>query len=141
MLADVLTMTDHCGKRWRSCRSATWGKAGQHANSLLVTGATLGMDARICARPGCSPSAEIRGIAAGLAAGSGARLLVTEDVNAGVAEVDFVYTDVWLSLGEPEDQWDTRLAGGHRSRTRSSRGCEQQISALPSAGSSTGSGA
>jgi ornithine carbamoyltransferase len=64
------------------------------------------MDARICAPAGLQPSAEIRGIAAGLAAGSGARLLVTEDVNTGVAEVDFVYTDVWLSLGEPEDQWD-----------------------------------
>jgi ornithine carbamoyltransferase len=51
----------------------------------------------------------VRGIAAGLAAGSGARLLVTEDVTAGTAGVDFVYTDVWLSLGEPEDQWDTRI--------------------------------
>ena len=142
MLADVLTMTDHCGKPLAELSFCYLGEGRSNtANSLLVTGATLGMDARICARPGCSPSAEIRGIAAGLAAGSGARLLVTEDVNAGVAEVDFVYTDVWLSLGEPEDQWDTRLAGGHRSRTRSSRGCEQQISASPSAGSSIGSGA
>ena len=79
------------------------------ANSLLVTGATLGMDARICAPAALQPSAEVRGIAAGLAAASGARLLVTEDVNAGVAGADFVYTDVWLSLGEPEDQWDARI--------------------------------
>jgi ornithine carbamoyltransferase len=48
-------------------------------------------------------------IAAGLAAGSGARLAVTDDVHTGVAGVDFVYTDVWLSLGEPQDQWDTRI--------------------------------
>jgi ornithine carbamoyltransferase len=79
------------------------------ANSLLVTGATLGMDARICAPAALQPAADIRGIAAGLAAGSGARLLVTEDVNTGVAGVDFVYTDVWLSLGEPEDEWGARI--------------------------------
>jgi ornithine carbamoyltransferase len=51
----------------------------------------------------------VRGIAAGLAVGSGARLLVTDDVDTGVAGADFVYTDVWLSLGEPEDQWDNRI--------------------------------
>jgi ornithine carbamoyltransferase len=79
------------------------------ANSLLVTGATLGMDARICAPATLQPAAEIRAIADGLAAGSGARLAVTDDVHAGVAGVDFVYTDVWLSLGEPEDKWDTRI--------------------------------
>ena len=82
MLADVLTMTDHCGKPLAELSFCYLGEGRSNtANSLLVTGATLGMDARICARPGCSPSAEIRGIAAGLAAGSGARLLVTEDVN------------------------------------------------------------
>jgi ornithine carbamoyltransferase len=110
MLADVLTMTDHCGKPLAELSFCYLGEGRSNtANSLLVTGATLGMDARICAPAGLQPSAEIRGIAAGLAAGSGARLLVTEDVNTGVAEVDFVYTDVWLSLGEPEDQWDTRI--------------------------------
>jgi ornithine carbamoyltransferase len=76
---------------------------------LLVTGATLGMDARICAPAALQPSAEVQGIAAGLAAVTGARLLVTEDVDAGVADADFVYTDVWLSMGEPEDQWDARI--------------------------------
>ena len=79
------------------------------ANSLLVTAATLGMDGRICAPAALQPSVEIRGIAAGLAAGSGARLTVTDDVNQGVAGVDFVYTDVWLSLGEPEDKWGSRI--------------------------------
>jgi ornithine carbamoyltransferase len=51
----------------------------------------------------------VAGIADGLAAASGARRLVTDDIHAGVAGVDFVYTDVWLSLGEPEDQWDARI--------------------------------
>ncbi len=110
MLADILTMTDHCRKPLAEMSFCYLGDGRNNtANSLLVTGATLGMDARICAPAALQPSAEVRDIAAGLAAGSGARLLVTADVNTGVAGADFVYTDVWLSLGEPEDQWDTRI--------------------------------
>ena len=110
MLADILTMTDHSGKPLADVSFCYLGDGRNNtANSLLVTGATLGMDARICAPPALQPSAMVRGIAAGRAAGSGARLLVTEDVNAGVAGADFVYTDVWLSLGEPQDQWDARI--------------------------------
>ena len=110
MLADVLTMTDHCSKPLEQVSICYLGDGRNNtANSLLVTGATLGMDTRICAPAALQPSEEVRGIATGLAAGSGARLLVTQDVNAGVAGVDFVYTDVWLSLGEPEDQWDARI--------------------------------
>jgi ornithine carbamoyltransferase len=110
MLADILTMTDHCSKPLADMSFCYLGDGRNNtANSLLVTGATLGMDARICAPAALQPSAEIRDIATGLAAASGARLVVTEDVNAGVADVDFVYTDVWLSLGEPEDQWGARI--------------------------------
>src|ERR1700734_292008 len=104
MLADILTMTDHCSKPLTEVAFCYLGDGRNNtANSLLVTGAMLGMDARICAPAGLQPAAEISGIAAGLAATSGARTLITEDVGAGVAEVDFVYTDVWLSLGEPGD--------------------------------------
>jgi ornithine carbamoyltransferase len=103
-------MTDHSSKPLDEVSFCYLGDGRNNtANSLLVTGATLGMDVRICAPAALQPSAEIRGIATGLAAGSGARLLVTEDISAGVAGVDFVYTDVWLSLGEPEDKWDTRI--------------------------------
>ena len=110
MLADILTMTDHSSKPLAEVSFCYLGDGRNNtANSLLVTGSTLGMDARICAPAALQPAAEIRGIAAGLAAGSGARLLVTEDISTGVAGVDFVYTDVWLSLGEPEDQWDARI--------------------------------
>ena len=95
---------------WGGCQvSVSPFQTGTPANSLLVTGATLGMDARICAPAALQPSAEVRGIAADLAAGSGARLLVTDDVHAAVADADFLYTDVWLSMGEPEDQWDARI--------------------------------
>jgi ornithine carbamoyltransferase len=110
MLADILTMTDHCDKPLADVSFCYLGDGRNNtANSLLVTGATLGLDARICAPEELQPSAEVRGIAADLAAGSGARLLVTDDVHAGVAGADFVYTDVWLSLGEPEDQWGARI--------------------------------
>src|ERR1700722_2654469 len=110
MLADILTMTDHCDKPLAEMSFCYLGDGRNNtANSLLVTGATLGMDARICAPAALQPAAEIRRIAADLAAGSGARLLVTEDVNTGVAGADFVYTDVWLSLGEPADQWEARI--------------------------------
>jgi ornithine carbamoyltransferase len=110
MLADILTISDHSSKPLEEVSFCYLGDGRNNtANSLLVTGATLGMDVRICAPAALQPSAEVRGIATGLATGSGARLLVTEDVNAGVAGVDFVYTDVWLSLGEPEDNWDTRI--------------------------------
>jgi ornithine carbamoyltransferase len=110
MLADILTMTDHCSKPLSEIAFCYLGDGRNNtANSLLVTGATLGMDARICAPAALQPSAEVRGIAAGLAAGSGARLTVTADVETGVVGADFLYTDVWLSLGEPEDQWGSRI--------------------------------
>jgi ornithine carbamoyltransferase len=110
MLADILTMTDHCSKPLAEMSFCYLGDGRNNtANSLLVTGATLGMDARICAPAALQPSEEVRGIADGLAAGSGARLLVTADVDTGVAGVDFVCTDVWLSLGEPEDKWGSRI--------------------------------
>jgi ornithine carbamoyltransferase len=110
MLADILTITDHCGKPLSEVSFCYLGDGRNNtANSLLVTGATLGMDARICAPAALQPSAGVRGIAAALAAGSGARLTVTDDVSEGVAGVDFLYTDVWLSLGEPEDQWGSRI--------------------------------
>jgi ornithine carbamoyltransferase len=110
MLADILTMGDHSSKPLAEVSFCYLGDGRNNtANSLLVTGATLGMDVRICAPEALQPAAEIREIAAGLAAASGARLAVSEDVGTGVAGADFVYTDVWLSLGEPEDQWDARI--------------------------------
>jgi ornithine carbamoyltransferase len=110
MLADILTMTDHTAKPLAQVCFCYLGDGRNNtASSLLVTGATLGMDTRIAAPAALQPSAEVRGIAAGLAAASGARLLVTDDIHAGVAGADFLYTDVWLSLGEPDDLWDARI--------------------------------
>jgi ornithine carbamoyltransferase len=110
MLADMLTMRDHAGKPLGAVTYCYLGDGRNNtANSLLVTGAMLGMDVRICAPAHLQPSAEVRQLAKGLAAASGARLTITADVAAGVSGADFLYTDVWLSMGEPASQWDERI--------------------------------
>jgi ornithine carbamoyltransferase len=110
MLADILTMRDNAAKPLREVTFSYLGDGRNNtANSLLVTGAMLGMDARICAPAALYPSPPVRDIAAGLAAGSGARLTVTDDLAAAVAGADFLYTDVWLSMGEPASEWDKRI--------------------------------
>ncbi len=110
MLADVLTMREHAAKPLSDVAYCYLGDGRNNtANSLLVTGALLGLDVRICAPEPLWPAPEVQAIAAGLAAASGASLTVTADVLAAVTAADFLYTDVWLSMGEPADQWDARI--------------------------------
>jgi ornithine carbamoyltransferase len=110
MLADMLTMRDHATKPLESVSYAYLGDARNNtANSLLVTGALLGMDVRICAPKLLWPSTEVQDIAQSLAKSSGARLTVTDDVAAAVEGVDFLYTDVWVSMGEPTEAWTARI--------------------------------
>ncbi|MEU2060132.1 ornithine carbamoyltransferase [Streptomyces sp. NPDC013455] len=111
MLADVLTMTEHSGKPLRKIGFAYLGDARFNmGNSYLVTGALLGMDVRIVAPKSYWPAPEIVERAQTLAASSGARVTLTEDVAEGVAGADFVATDVWVSMGEPMEVWDERIA-------------------------------
>jgi ornithine carbamoyltransferase len=110
MLADILTMRDNVTKPVHEVSFCYLGDGRNNtANSLLVTGGLLGMDARICAPAALQPSARVQTIARGLAAGSGARLTVTDDLTAAVQGADFLYTDVWLSMGEPAGEWDMRI--------------------------------
>ena len=110
MLADILTMRDHTDRPLAEVTYCYLGDGRNNtANSLLVTGAMLGMDVRICAPAPLQPAARVQDIAAKLAAGSGARLAVTADIPAAVAGADYLYTDVWLSMGEPEEDWDERI--------------------------------
>ena len=110
MLADILTITDHCQKPLSEVSLCYLGDGRNNtANSLLVTGGLLGMDTRICAPPALRPSHAVQEIAGRLVRRSGARLTVTSDVAAAVAGADFLYTDVWLSMGEPEEAWDERI--------------------------------
>ncbi len=110
MLADVLMMRDHSARPLDELAYCYLGDARNNtANSLLVTGALLGMDVHLVAPESLWPSAEVRGIAERLAVNSGARLMVTDDVHNAVLHVDFLYTDVWLSMGEPEEDWGERI--------------------------------
>jgi ornithine carbamoyltransferase len=110
MLADVLTMRDNVAKPLHEVSFCYLGDGRNNtANSLLVTGGLLGMDARICAPAALQPAPRIQTIAQGLAAGSGGRLTITDDLAAAVHGADFLYTDVWLSMGEPADEWDARI--------------------------------
>ncbi|MET9446572.1 ornithine carbamoyltransferase [Streptomyces cinerochromogenes] len=111
MLADVLTMTEHSAKPLRKISFAYLGDARFNmGNSYLVTGALLGMDVRIVAPKTYWPAPEIVDRAQALAASSGARVTLTDDVAEGVAGADFVATDVWVSMGEPTEVWDERIA-------------------------------
>jgi ornithine carbamoyltransferase len=110
MLADILTMREHAGKPLDQVSYCYLGDARNNtANSLLVTGALLGLDVRICGPDVLWPAAPVQRIAAGLADSSGARLTVTADTAEAVPGADFLYTDVWLSMGEPEENWDKRI--------------------------------
>ena len=110
MLADVLTMRDHARKSLSQVSCCYLGDGRNNtANSLLVTGALLGLDIRICAPDTLWPATSVQRTAASLAAGSGGSVTLTSDLGAAVAGADFLYTDVWLSMGEPAAQWDARI--------------------------------
>ncbi|MGW8377213.1 ornithine carbamoyltransferase [Streptomyces sp. ODS28] len=111
MLADVLTMTEHCAKPLTGISFAYLGDARNNmGNSYLVTGALLGMDVRIAAPRSLWPADEVVAQARALAERSGARITLTEQVEEGVRGADFVATDVWVSMGEPKEVWDERIA-------------------------------
>ncbi|MEU7562928.1 ornithine carbamoyltransferase [Streptomyces eurythermus] len=110
MLADVLTMTEHCAKPLGEIAFAYLGDARFNmGNSYLVTGALLGMDVRIVAPKSYWPAQEILDRARALAGTSGARITLTEDIAEGVRGADFVATDVWVSMGEPKEVWAERI--------------------------------
>jgi ornithine carbamoyltransferase len=110
MLADVLTMRDHTDKPLKEVTLCYLGDARNNtANSLLVTGALLGLDIRIAAPDALLPSDEVRAIAEGLGRSSGARIRVGEEITSLVVGADFLYTDVWVSMGEPSSAWDERI--------------------------------
>jgi ornithine carbamoyltransferase len=110
MLADILTMRDHTERPLEEVAYCYLGDARNNtANSLLVTGALLGMDVRVAAPQALWPSPAVQETARRLAAGSGARLTLSEDAAEAAREVDYLYTDVWLSMGEPAEKWDTRI--------------------------------
>ncbi|MFE2020912.1 ornithine carbamoyltransferase [Streptomyces sp. NPDC059499] len=111
MLADILTMTEHSDKPLDQLCFAYLGDARFNmGNSYVITGALLGMDVRIVAPESYWPAQEVVAQARKLAESSGARITLTEDITEGVRGTDFVATDVWVSMGEPKEVWDERIA-------------------------------
>ncbi|MBY8870574.1 ornithine carbamoyltransferase [Micromonospora sp. PLK6-60] len=109
-LADVLTMTEHHGGDLEDIAFCFTGDGrGNIARSLLVTGALFGMDVRVAAPAGLQPPPDVVAAAEVAARSSGARILVTDDLDTAVRGADFVYTDVWVSMGEPDDAWQDRV--------------------------------
>ncbi|MEO1292716.1 MAG: ornithine carbamoyltransferase [Pseudomonadota bacterium] len=111
ILADVLTMQEHSDKPLSEISVCFLGDAGNNvAESLMIGCAKLGMDIRLCGPQRCWPSPEIVSEAEISARTSGARLRVTDDLDEGVSGADFLYTDVWVSMGEPDAVWAERIA-------------------------------
>jgi len=111
VLADLLTLREHVRRPLRDIALAYVGDArGNMGDELLIGCATMGMDLRIVAPSAVWPREDFLAIARSLAAGSGARITITEDIGEGVAGVDAIYTDVWVSMGEPESVWDERIS-------------------------------
>ena len=110
MLADFLTMIEHSDKPVGQIAYCYLGDARFNmGNSLMVMGCKMGMDVRICSPRSLWPAEELVATCRAIAAETGARLLVTEDVDAGVKGVDFLHTDVWVSMGEAKEVWDERI--------------------------------
>ena len=110
MLADVLTMKEHSNKPLSQIAYAYVGDARSNmGNSLLLIGALLGMDVRIGAPQNLWPNPAIIQKARDLAVQTGARILLTENPQEAVKDVDYIHTDVWVSMGEPEAAWQERI--------------------------------
>jgi len=110
ILADMLTMTEHCDKHLTEIAYCYLGDARNNmGNSLMVGGCKLGMDVRLCAPEHLWPSDELVKQCQEIASETGARLTLTADVDEGVRDVDYLYTDVWVSMGEAAEVWEERI--------------------------------
>ncbi|KFI25804.1 ornithine carbamoyltransferase [Haematobacter missouriensis] len=110
MLADFLTMTEYADKPRQQIKYAYVGDARNNmGNSLLMLGAIMGCDVRIVAPKSLWNHDEVVEMAKKRAAETGARIMITDNVDEGVKGVDFVHTDVWVSMGEAADVWGERI--------------------------------
>ena len=110
ILADVLTMTEHCDKHLSEIAFCYLGDARNNmGNSLMVGGCKYGMDVRLCAPRDLWPHDDLVETCREIAEETGARLTLTEDVDEGVSGVDYLYTDVWVSMGEDKSVWEERI--------------------------------
>jgi len=110
ILADILTMMEHSDKHLGEIAYTYMGDARNNVgNSLMVGGCKLGMDVRICAPENLWPEDQLIEQCKTIAEETGARLTLTDDVEEGVRGADYLYTDVWVSMGEPDSVWAERI--------------------------------
>ncbi len=110
ILADVLTMSEFSDKPLPQISYCYLGDARNNmGDSLLIGGSKLGMDVRLCAPKALWPEDDLVARCRKIAEGTGARITLTEDPDEGVKDVDFLYTDVWVSMGEAEAKWAERV--------------------------------
>jgi ornithine carbamoyltransferase len=110
ILADLLTMREHSDKPLSEIKFAFLGDARNNmGNSLMVGAAKMGMDFRAAAPLKCHPSDELQDTCRKIALQTGARIMVTEDMEEAVRDCDFLYTDVWVSMGESAVVWQERI--------------------------------
>ena len=110
ILADLLTMQEHSSKALHDIAYVFIGDtANKMGNRLLIGGAKMGMDVRLCAPKACWPEQYVQDEACAIAEQTGARITITEDIDCAVKGGDFVYTDGWVSMGEPQEKWAERI--------------------------------
>jgi len=110
MLADVMTMGEHCDKPLSAISYAFIGDTRNNMGlSLMIVGCLLGMDVRLCGPHTLWPSDEFTSIARKLQSQSRAKLTITDDPAEAVSGVDFIQTDIWVSMGEPKEVWKDRI--------------------------------
>jgi ornithine carbamoyltransferase len=110
VLADLLTMMEHSDKPLHEVKLAYLGDARNNmGNSLLVGAVKMGMDFRSVAPKGVQPNRELVADAHEIARQTGATIVVTDDLESGIQDCDFLCTDVWVSMGEAEDVWKERI--------------------------------
>ncbi len=110
ILADFLTMQEHSPKPLSGVAYCFLGDSGNNmGNSLLISGAKMGMDVRLAGPKACWPKAEMIETAQAIAKETGATITMTEDAQAAVPGCDFLYTDVWVSMGQPTELWSERI--------------------------------
>ncbi|MBK6962758.1 MAG: ornithine carbamoyltransferase [Bacteroidales bacterium] len=110
ILADFLTMMEHCDKPLHQVAFCYLGDARNNmGNSLMVGAAKMGMDFRAAAPKACWPNEDLVAQCREIAKETGGKITLTENVEEGVKGVDFLYTDVWVSMGEPAEVWAERI--------------------------------
>lgn len=110
ILADFLTMKEHSKKSFQEMTFAYLGDSRYNmANSLMIGAAKLGMDFRIIAPKSLQPEQYYINLAQSFAKDSGAKITITDNLESGVLACDFLYTDVWVSMGEPAEVWKERI--------------------------------